>query len=343
MVPVEHRFLSVKSIMTRKKLLIISAIIIVIAAVFFTASKTKPLPKPPGFIQEPSIPKQLQGDINLTPKFTEKDFNFPKVAALLTIEKATPFTESEANSFGSEFGFSSQPDKVEDIVDGATYIWNNIDSSLIVYSKSRKIEYSLNEIPSAANKQLSDDLIKNTAFEFLQEKDLAENLDFSFFTFLEKPIGDEGISITTKASAVIYQVNFSPKVAQAKLLTLDPKTSPVYVWILPDGNIARASITKLGNVSKTTNTYPLKNYSQVISSIKSATIVSLDDGNIHIPNLSVQDIKNIDITEIELAYLLESPNTTTLQPIYTLKGTAEFVGLSQKVSAYLYLPAIQNP
>lgn len=301
--------------------------------------------KPISTIPNPVIPKQITGEINLTPKFTEADFKFPSSLPVLNVDKGSPFTEAEAIEIGKKFGLTTTPEKADDVFDGTTYFWANDTYSLFIYSKSRRIEYSIGEISKTADKQLSDQSIIDTATRFLNDKGLAnsQDIEFSFFSFLKENASAESINITTKDNAGIYQVNFSPITAGSKILTLDPKSSFIYVWVLPNGEIAKASVTKFQSVSKSPNSYPIKNYSQVISSIKSAVVVSLNDGNIHLPNLTAQNIKNIDITSIDLAYLMDSPNTYVLQPVFTLKGTVEFVGDSQKYSAYLYLPAIQNP
>ncbi len=329
--------------MTRKRIIFLGIFIAVVAlaAIFFSL---KPGTKP-GVVPQPAIPKNLQGEVSITPKFTEVDFEFPTSAPLLTVGKASPLTEMEANEISQKLGFSGAADKVEDAFDGTTYFWNGPDNSLIVYSKSRKIEYSINDISRSANKQLSDAAIIDIAKRFLSDKGLLTDneYDFSFFTFMKESSDNEGISIVSKASAQIYQVNFSPKVSDTKLLTLDPKVSPIYVWVLPDGRVAKASVIRLGTITKSETNYPLKSYQQVISSLNQATVVSLDDGNINLLNISAGDLKNIDISEIDLAYLLTSATADSLQPIYTLKGITKIEGITSGVNAYVYLPAIKNP
>ena len=86
--------------------------------------------------------------------------------------------------------------------------------------------------------------------------------------------------------------------------------------------------------------YKLKNYQEVVSSSSNAVLVSLDDGNINIADLPKGAVREILISEIELAYLLESGSTKVIQPVYLLKGKAN-MGSAGGINAVMYLPAIR--
>lgn len=321
-------------------LAIVGAVLIVS---FFTKKETKiipgtqPLPKP-------IIPNAIETGFNIQSKIEEKDFPSEKSAPLLTRERTSPFSEDDAREIASKMGFSGEPRVVDDIFSGNTYYWIRTPESLIVYSGTRSITYNYNQYNPVPDKKLSNAAIIRAAEEFLTKNSLfnKEDISFSYFTYLSSPPGEaEGLYFSSKDDASINLVNFSSVESDKKLVTLDPRSSPISVWVLPNEQITKAEITHLGKLAFSEEEYSLKDSTEFASRLKEAIIISLDDGNISLQDVT-NDVGKIEVLEIELVYLAESSETKVFQPIYLLKGKAIIKGIPDEVNAVLYLPAISE-
>ena len=329
-----------------KKILISLLIIVVILLImaFFVKKEGEDFPITQS-IPKPIIPNPIETGFQIQSKLDEKDFPADKSASLLIRERTSAFTETEARDIASKMGFSGEPIVIDDTFAGLTYFWKNVPESLFVYSGTRTITYNYNQYEPVPNKQLSDAAIKKAAEDFLAENSLfnIDELSFSFFTFLSKPTGDaHGLTFSSKEDASIFIVNFISAETSVKLITLDPRSSPISVWVLPNGQITKSEISKLGKLSISKDKHALKNYTEFITTLKEAVLISLDDGNILLHDVT-NSVRKIEVSGVELVYYTESNEAEVFQPIFLLKGEASVAGFPEDVSAVLYLPAIKNP
>lgn len=327
--------------MKKRKIFIIATLVIlgVLISVALFLKKEEEITPP---LPQPKIPSLLEGSYPIETIFEKQDFNFPSRIPVLILEK-TPLQDQDIKNIADNLGLTSDPLIMEDVFDGKMYIYRSEESALTVSLKNQEFDYTLNKLPSFINKQPSDTALINTAKDFLIQMGFVSSEDIQFISFVYfKETSGEGLHPTNKEDATLYQVNFSSVIADTTILTLNPQNTPVYVRLLPDGSVFKAHVNRLGVISKSANQYKLKTYDEVISNMNNVVLISLDDGNIHLPDISNKSIKKISIYNIELAYLLDTPTSVTLQPVYLLRGTADISGFPIEVSASMYLPAISS-
>lgn len=335
----------------KKKVLII-ILVIILALVAFVVS----LPKrekqeertrlTPSSLEGPKIPKYVEGGRLIESTIEGVSFSFPEDLAVLRVSSGNPFGEDEAREFATRLGFADQPIVAEDVSEGTVYLWSGPEDNLVVYSKSRRIEYGLNQTPAnVINKQLSNEAVIKISEGFIVKNFLSANekVNFSFFAYLKSTGPPQGFYQSTREEASVYQANFAPISSEYKILTLDPHSSPVYVWVLPDGTVSKAIISKGLETSFSEEKYALKNYEEFSASLDKAVLVSLDDGNILLSVLSKRDVQKIVVNEVELVYLIDSSYSESYQPVFLLRGKARVKGYDSEVNALLYLPAFKNP
>jgi hypothetical protein len=315
-------------------------IVVVIVIVYLSQSKTKPVIQKT--LPSPSIPANYKGKLQIGWNISKENFNFPTSVPALEI---TPkeITLSMAQNIATAAGFTGSPITAQDTIDGTTYIWTKDSASLIITPKNQKIAYDSNGQVKTINKQIDDESLKVIAENFLTQNMLLpkDSYSFSSFLYLKETSSQQGINPATKNEAEITQVNFSPKNAQFPIFSLNPKNTTAFTQILKDGTVFRSQIILFGNLKPTIETYKIKNYTETGESFGSATLVSLNDGNINLPDIPTGNIGKITITNISLVYLFDSPNKTILSPVYLLSGTTDVQGYGSSINALLYLPAIK--
>lgn len=326
----------------KKRKIIITAILIILGfsgyfLLFFKKEEEKVTHFP-----APNIPSLFEGSYPIEVLFSKNDFVFPSKISYLKIEK-TPLQDSSIKTVASNLDFSNDPLIMDDVFDGKMYIYQSEESSLTVSLKNQEFDYTLNEIPSYINKQPSDIALVNTAKDFLIQMEFVSSEDIQFVSFVYfKETSGQGLYPTNKENATLYQVNFSSVIDNVTILTLNPLNTPIYVRLLPDGSVFQAHVSKLGSVTESPIQYKLKTYEEVVSNISDAVLISLDNGNVHLPDVSNTSINNISITSVQLIHLLDNPTSTTLQPVYLLKGISNISGFTEKIDASMYLPAISS-
>lgn len=300
-----------------------------------TATETLPKPRVTPFITN-------EFSIELT--LLKRDFDFPNRLKVLRVATLIELSESEAKSIANKLEFLFEPLTANDYFDGQTYIWKSQSASLVVYSKPRKFIYSVNAQSGASNNKLSDESYISIAEGFLTSKNIIskDKLSFSFLNFIDvhEP---EGFYPTRRENADLIQVNFSPVKSDIKLVTLDPNSSPISIWMQSDGTIVKAVVSEIGEVEKGTTSYELKDYDEVVASLKDAKVVSIDYGNTDITSgFEDTPLESVTINTVEIAYLYDSPRSQLLQPMYLLKGKGKFRETLEEVEVTLYLPAIKG-
>lgn len=332
--------------MTKKKKAIVVAIIlaVVLGGLFLFFQTRRRAPKVvPGAFPKPSIPVSFKGEFPF--EFKIEEISLPKELPVLEVSPAGKIPEAQAREVAENFGYDFEPRIAEDIYDGTTYIWEEQGSVLYVRARTKKIEYQAYTNPaSAINKQLSNDALIQIAKDFLLSNRLIspEEVEFSSFVFYKADPSREGLYPAPKNEAIFYQLNFSPKFSGFEILTIDPTKTPVYVTLLPDGNVYQAQVTWLGEVKQSQEFFKTKDIEEIKNSLGEAVLVSLDDGNVYLEDLGTEDIQKVAVSEIKAAYFRESPETKIYQPIYLLEGMARVRGFSQEIRATLYLPALSS-
>lgn len=324
----------------KKKYIIIGAVFVFILVIGFFVTR-KPNEPTSDQLPVPQIPNQIGGSmppINL--EVNEKDFLFPHSVPLLDNQGGSQISMAEATKIATSLGFNNQPINTEDAVGGNTYIWTSDTASFVFYTKTNQMDYSVNSIPQqVAGKNLSDDDRTKISQDFLTSKFLIDKSKVVFSNFLFLNAASETVNPTTKDKANIYQVNFSPVELDYKILRLNPQQSTMYVWMLPNGAVAKVHVVKL-NLTKTQQLYSIKNYTQVKDNLKNAVLISVDNGNENVLDLSASSFSNIKISKVELTYLVDQTNSQFYQPVYLLTGTADIQGFKNNANVSFYLPAL---
>ncbi len=333
--------------MNKKRLFFISLAFfgVFIAIIGYIIVKSQSTPTTPFTIKVPNISSPVDVQNKVVLEIDETDFAFPKQAALLKVSPLPPVTTQESQEVAKNLNFTNNPIISKDVDLGELHIYNSNKDSLVIYLDPNIFNYSLNAPLDTVDKQLSDDEIIAISKNFLTDNFLIDpsSIDFVNFNYKKATQVSEGIYTTSKTDADFVQVNFSPIVNDLAIITLDPDSTPYYVWMLSDGTIHATNIKKLGNISETSEVFDLKNFNEVNNSLDSAKLISLDQGNVHLPDINSQYIKSITISEIELAYLFPDANSDLLQPIYILRGRASLINPLKEVDAVLYMPAIIEP
>lgn len=286
----------------------------------------------------PNISTYIQQAFPVNVQFSKADFNFPASLPLLNVGATSVISIDQAKVYAKNFGFNSDPQLLTDTIDGTVYFWANNNSSLTIRPKSNQIKFLLSQGITSRTRLGESALISKAGSYLLQRNLTSESNTKTAFVSYQKN-GGEGTIITTIDQADFAYVNFAISEASHKVVTINPLSSPLRVRILPDGTIVEVDIVRLPQVTKGNISYQLKNFDQFSTSVTSSKIVSLDDGNMVSPNPITNPIKGVNVSSIELGYLMDSLSSTTYQPVFIIKGTADIEGLGNNISAYLYLPA----
>lgn len=319
-------------------------VFVIFLAIIFKPNSQNGITPSTGELPNQNIPNYLSGSqIQINLNFKQSDFNFPTSLPVLNINSAN-ISLNDAQQIANNFGLNSQPLQLNDINQGLTYLWQDNNQVLTVYSGSGQISYDLPSLVNTTSKgAIGDTELISRANSFLVNKFnfSQDQIKFSFFTYATQPTGSEELNYVSKSAANFYIANFSYDSTNLKIVTLKPTDSLMKVNMLSDGTILHVTAYKYESINPSSSLYNLKNYDQVKANIGQATIVSLNNGNTTLTDLTPQNIKNINITNIETAYLMDSPTTKVLQPIFLLSGTATLT-TNTTVTAVLYLPAIVN-
>lgn len=338
----------------KKPKIIIFAVLVLLTTIsvayLLVSTKKGTTPTSITVLPSPNVPNYFSGGITPSIDIKESDFNFPTKLPLLEKQSSVSLDVAQAKAIALHLGFTTEPIEGQDAVNGNVLIWNNKDNFLTIYLKLNKIKFGpqvnpVNLIPNVINKQLSDLALQNIASDFLNNKiQVASNsLRFSNFIYLVPKSGQELFQITTKASAKIIQLNYSLNNAAYPIITQDPNASIAYVQILLDGTIINSEVYLNVNYGPGLTEYSLLNFKQFSQSINNAILVSINDGSVNLPDVSKSELSDIVISKVELGYLLDSPNSNFLSPVFVLRGTVSLTGYANPLPAVLYLPAVVSP
>ena len=332
-----------------KKIIILLLFIIFTISVLYISSILKRSHKtiesnPKSSFAKPEIPKLYSGKTKVNLLVDKNSFNFPSSIPLLEIKNTNSLDLNEALNIAKSFDVKTAVKTTNDIYEGPTYYWVENNFSLTIYSKSKRIIYENAVEINTVDKQLDDEDFERIAKKFLNEKIeiQADDIVFLSFDYLSGTKNSPRFTPTTRDKANVFVLHYTSKIPQATIIPLNPNESLIELYILLDGSILKANINLPPNINKTIEKFKLKNYEEVLQEINNAAIISLDNGNINIPDLKSKEIEKIDIDKINLYYLLDKPQAKVLKPIYLLEGKATLNSTNKDVKAILYLPAIKS-
>lgn len=293
------------------------------------------------------IKQQYKGKPTITLSFKKDSFNFPRKLPLLEIEKETKLDENLIKEIAKKLGFVTNFTVIDDPIDGKTYFWSNEENVLFVYSKSKTIRYSSKKKESYINKQLSGNDILALAQNFITKNNILEKDSFQLdnVTFLKKTQKNKeyegGYQKTIKEEADLYQVDILPKDIHYKIIKTNSTETTSYIQMTPDGSVYSFQITLI-NLKKGITEYKIKNYEEFESKINESKIIELKGGFYLLSELEESFIQNINIENVEIAYLMDFPKNNYLIPVFKLSGKATIKASEQEAIATLYLPAFSE-
>lgn len=298
-------------------------------------------------LQAPNIPDRVRGEFPIESSLSENSVSLPSSVPLLQVELGSPFDQNELDVIASNFNFDTNPNIVNDVDRGTTYIWTSPSESLIAYSQTRKLMYSLEGERISETRNLSQDEIISIAKDFLINKLNVPAAEFTSIFYLkenETP-STEGLLETTEQDADFYQVNFSPTSSDFKVVTLDAKTSPIYVWVLNDGTVSKSEAIIFEKVFPVEQEVKVRSFDEIVSNIDKAIVVGAQgkaSGQISVIDFPENSLQNVEVNSLELVYLMDDPSVDFLLPYFSLGGTARVQGIIEDLEVKLYLSAIKE-
>lgn len=332
----------------RKTIIIVIIIGTVFLFVFYLLSLRKQKQNPALPIASPKITNYIQEKFEITTTITKDTYKLPETLSFLKINSTQLLNGIEIRKIGQNLGFPYEPNTADDITDGKVYFFNNNLYSLTITPKNLKLTYNLNSsfieaANNATNKQLSEKDYIQIGQDFLTKLSLnKEEFVFSSISYFKFDKGLENPISTSKEQTVVFQVNFSPKSSQYELLTVSPEKALYFVQILKDGSVVSAEATLINSFIIGETKYKLKSFAEFLNSLNAAILVSLNDNNTNLPDISTGVIESAIIKEIKIVYLLDQIKNKEIQPVFLLSGSAKLKDTPSDTKALFYLPAFSN-
>lgn len=331
--------------MSKKKIaLIILAVISVASIVFIIVSTQKKTNNKTG-IKEPVLEQKYAGKYSISLSIDENQTNLPKELPILEANyTGSILTQEQATKIASNLGFLGDPTTIDDAIDGTTYFWKKDSLILFAYAKSGKMRYETGEFTPGVNKQLSDAEILDYAQQFITKTAIFTGSDFQLgkIKYLKMIPNGEGFQETDKQNAVLFQIGILPKTTSYEFISTVSVDPTSFIQLKQDGSVYMLQVTPFPGVKEGTVKYKLKTYKEVSGLLNEAVLIELRGNAQLLSDMPSNLIENIKITDIKVAYLVESPNSTYYQPVYKLTGEATLSNSPDKYIATLYLPAISK-
>jgi len=328
-----------------KKLFIAVFVIVFVLSVAWLSRiylKESPKESPVAVPIKPKLVQNYKGDISSSLKVPTEQFKTVNKLPLLVVARKV-FTEDSLNKTALFVGFSEPATKLDDSQEGLTFFWKNDGGTLFAYTISSKIRYGSGGSIKTSDKKLSDENIKTIAGKFLVDSGLltANNFSFDSTQYLKEDSSKKYFVKSTDKDFSLYHISILPMSLDYKIISAAATENTNYIELTKDGVIHSFQLIVFDSVQKGPVEYPIKTYEEINSSVGSAVLVSLEGQETPFKYLPADLIKNIDIDQIDIAYLLDSPTSTVLQPVYKLLGTATLSG-GNNVRSVLYLPALSG-
>lgn len=285
------------------------------------------------------VPDYVDTEAAINFNIQETGFNFPQKVKLLGNKLHSPLDESQIKEIAKNYSMGENYRTTKDVKRGTAYIWTDGGRSLTIFKETSVIEYSDDVDLKTIDKQLTNTDIIKFAKDFISKSTLItnseiENAQINYMT----SSNIQNVQIVEENNALFYQVNFSPKVSDFKLVTPNPNASPIFVWILKDGTVKKAYINPI-TTFETEYEVNLKTYKQLKDSIEDSEIVNIDDGNVDVRTVKEEDIKKLNINEIDLGYLTPDLKETHYLPVFILEGEILIENHAKPMNVTMYLKA----
>lgn len=289
---------------------------------------------------EPKISQTYKGSLSISLKLKESDFKYPGSLPFLEITRQV-LTEDYFNKIASFLGFTESSTQINDAQDGLTYFWRTGNKTLFAYANTSKIRFTSGGSLIVPNKQLSDVAVTAIVNKFLTDSGILTTGSFSLdnVQYLKDDLQKESFRKSTKDDFTLFQVNILPGSAGYEIISPTSTESTNYVQLTQDGNIYAFQIIVFGAAQKGPVNYSIKTYNEVADSIDKSILISLDGEETPMQDLPPDFVREISVSKIDVAYLLDTPSSTSLQPVYKLTGVATLSNSTQ-VEAILYLTAL---
>jgi len=290
----------------------------------------------------PSLPTYIEGNIPIENSIEEKDYNVPKELPLYTFG-LEGLSQESSFSLAKKLGFQSPAQIFTDINEGEKFFWSEENRSLVITPKTGLIKLFSSEpsIPEVADKNLSATSIVDVAINELEKAGLSDFIDKESFSItpMKQSANAERMEDTSKDTAELFRVAFSPKGIKHATLTINPEESVATVGVLPDGSIYNLEIYVIKNVAeKPESSHKTKTYEEYLEKINQAKIVSFLSGYINLKDVASEDIEKITVENMKVVYLFEGFGKKEMSPVLLLEGSVKFRNGGEN-RALLYLPA----
>jgi hypothetical protein len=331
--------------MTKRKIFIIGLVFLsLMSLIYIFVIINKDTENTTTGITKPKLVSQYKGKYSLVFSVDRDHFNFPEKLPLLGVSSSKkPIEEASAKNIALNLGFLGDPTTIDDSIDGICYFWKNDVATLFVFSASGVIRYDTRSFSESPNKQLSDAEMSSVVEKFITNNNLLDDVLFQIgkIKYLKQIPNGEGYQETDKKTAVLFEISILPKTTDYEFISISSTQPSSYVLLKQDGSISSFQITLFSDINKGLIEYNLKNYDEVTRSIGEAVLIELSGDTRLLSDVSPGLISNIEISKIEIAYLMEE-NKTSMQPVYKLTGEATLSNSNYKYIATLYPPAFLN-
>jgi hypothetical protein len=326
-----------------KKIIFVLPAIFFIALLYFISQSIKEVEVPQSKkITSPALPQQFTGNPAVNVQIDKKIISLPTKLPLIELSKQI-LDPNFAYNIASNLGFEEEPIIAEDIRNGTVTIWNKDSSSLVHTEKLNEIDYlssnelQITEIDISVNEKI------RIAKDFLVENFGLKDNELSYVKNIPLHLSQAGGFVEgNKENSILSEIIFTYNTAGYEIVSSQTK-SLVKVRLLNDGSVRETQVTYLGELSKTKEEYPLKSVDDIKTNVDQAEVVGISNIYQRLADFKKDDIDEINVDSIEVAYYLEDLSTSKyLNPIYILKGTAKSNKYPQDLYPTLYLSAIKE-
>ncbi|MBI5356375.1 hypothetical protein HZB78_02055 [Candidatus Collierbacteria bacterium] len=325
--------------------------IVVIAALGITIVMlilNKAFQKRPSF-QKPPVHKPIiesnysKGSLNIEALLKKSDINIPASLPVYSLGQSNLSLE-ESVKIAFFFGFSDDPQSLNDVRFGPVYIWSDTKiGNLRIVANLRIIDYKRAQSQPETRKGpfKSEQEIVSKAKRFLVGTGLITEEISSSSQVRYLNMVEEGLIEAEKENAGVAEIRFKEILSQYPVVNATPDVGTINVTLNRENSVVSAYIDQT-NILEIEGERQLKTFSTLLISLKDAKVLSLDNGNIDLSSLGENEINKIVVEGASIGYYQEfSQNQLFLQPIFILTGHAQFRN-GKNVSALLYLPALAD-
>lgn len=296
--------------------------------------KLLPIPKP----------RFQEYQIKTTLNYSNLLKNFPEIPQSESVyEVGSPsFLDQEAIKIAEKFNLKEKPN-FKDFENKIYYEWIRPEKDLIINLTEGNLDFirkdlKLNNFSLISLPDISE--VNSITQLFLEEKGLLPSKD------IELSIKDKSY---LQSFGLEYGVTNNPQEAFAIEVSLQYKLNNIrflendVVILIGDKNeVLKLEYQSMFKNLQSFDTYPLKNKSEIIESLKSIKSINyFKIINDYALPMESENIKSIDLNKIELVYLKNTAPQSYLQPIFFISGQGILSG-NKIAEVGIYLPAIKD-